>query len=97
MSKAASFCVALGITLVIVAPSQAAYHHMKARHHHSPIAKSNPPAPHRVCDWIGPGGRAVYRCTTVDAPQTSLSLAIDPPHPHCDWIGPGGRALYVCR
>jgi len=19
-------------------------------------------APHRTCDWVGPGGRAIYRC-----------------------------------
>jgi hypothetical protein len=97
MSKAASFCVALGITLIIVAPSQAAYHHLKVRHHLGAIAKSDPPAPHRVCDWVGPGGRAIYRCTSVEALQTSIVLASGPPRPHCDWIGPGGRALYVCR
>jgi hypothetical protein len=96
MRKAAFFWIALGMTVAVAAPSQAAYHHLKARHSHGSVAKSDPPAPHRACDWIGPGGRAVYRCTTVEAPQTSLALASDP-RPHCDWVGPGGRALYVCR
>jgi hypothetical protein len=97
MRKAASFCAALGVALILAAPTQAAYHHMKIRHHHVAVVKSNPSALHRVCDWIGPGGRAVYRCTTVDAPQASLVPAGEPSHPHCDWIGPGGRALYLCR
>jgi hypothetical protein len=71
---------------------------MKIRHPHGSAVKSEPPGTHRVCDWIGPGGRAVYRCTTIDAPKAPpLMLASDPPHPHCDWIGPGGRALYLCR
>jgi hypothetical protein len=97
MRKAASFWAALGITLLVAAPSQAAYHHMKIRHHHSSVVQNDPPTAHRVCDWIGPGGRAVYRCTTVEEPQTTLRVAADPPHPHCDWVGPGGRALYLCR
>jgi hypothetical protein len=97
MTKAASFCVALGITVAFVAPSQAAYHHTKARYHHSSIVKTDPPASHRVCDWIGPGGRAVYRCTTVEAQQTPRIATADQPRPHCDWVGPGGRAIYVCR
>lgn len=97
MRKTALFCAALGMSLLIVAPSQAAYHHIKVRHHHGSVVKSDPPAPRRVCDWIGPGGRAVYRCTTIEVPQLTLHLAADPPHPPCDWIGPGGRALYLCR
>ena len=97
MRKVASLCVALGMTLFIVAPSQAAYQHTKIRHHHGSVVKSEPPATHRVCDWIGPGGRAIYRCTTAEEPQTTLRVAGEPPHPHCDWIGPGGLALYVCR
>jgi hypothetical protein len=95
MRKATSFSVALGMVILFVAPSQAAYH--KVSHHRSHTVKSDPPAQHRVCDWIGPGGRAVYRCTTVEVTRQSLLLTQDPPHPHCDWIGPGGRALYVCR
>jgi hypothetical protein len=95
MRKAASISAAIGMAILVVAPSQAANH--KVSHHRSHIIKSEPAAPHRVCDWIGPGGRAVYRCTTVEETKQSLLLMQDPPRPHCDWIGPGGRALYMCR
>ena len=51
-------------------------------------------SPYRVCDWIGPGGRAVYRCTVV---YPTASQNAPPRAKTCAWIGPGGRASYVCR
>jgi len=50
--------------------------------------------PHRVCDWVGPGGRAVYRCTVVYPEAVSDSRSAGKT---CGWIGPGGRAIYACR
>jgi hypothetical protein len=50
------------------------------------------------CGWVGPGGRAVYRCN-LDSPS-ALSIAVAQNHTlHrvCDWTGPGGRAVYMCR
>jgi hypothetical protein len=56
-------CVAvLAFAMAVAAPTYAATHKHKLR---LIPAKADPP-PHRVCDWIGPGGRAVYRCTIVD-------------------------------
>jgi hypothetical protein len=81
--------IALAMVVFVAAPTEAAVH--RAKPHRALITT---PAPQRVCDWVGPGGRAVYRCTTV---QPQLQVYVDPPTRHCDWVGPGGRALYVCR
>lgn len=87
--------VALGTAVAAVTPSQAAYHRAKIRHH---LVRNEIAAPRRVCDWVGPGGRAVYRCTIVQPEQQSfLDPPNDPAQRTCDWIGPGGRAVYRCR
>jgi len=54
------------------------------------------------CDWIGPGGRAVYRCGSIASsgvtPQRRVMLKYgQPPQRHCDWVGPGDRATYPCH
>jgi hypothetical protein len=48
------------------------------------------------CDWVGPGGRAIYRCNLESASPTVVSQH-STPHRVCDWIGPGGRAVYRCQ
>jgi hypothetical protein len=94
MLRATFVLVALGLTVAAVAPSQAAYHRVKTRH----LVHVVTPAPVRVCDWVGPGGRAVYRCTYVQPQQQSfLEPRNDPAQRTCDWVGPGGRAVYRCR
>lgn len=95
MRKFVLVAAVLGMASVAVAPSQAAYHKAKIRHHARVVQKIDPPQ--RVCDWVGPGGRAVYRCQIVDPQQQSFLEPKNDPAPRCDWIGPGGRALYVCR
>jgi len=97
MRKSLSIFAALAIACVAMAPAQAAYHNAKSRHHVRVARKSD--SPQRVCDWVGPGGRAIYRCTTVQPQlQSSLDPKNEPAHrPTCDWVGPGGRAIYVCR
>jgi hypothetical protein len=59
--------VVLGLTVLALAPVRGSdlpantshrTHIVKAKH-----KPADPPA-QRVCDWIGPGGRAVYRCHT---------------------------------
>jgi hypothetical protein len=95
MRRATFLLAALGATVAVIAPSQAAYHKAKIRHH---LVRNEKPAPQRVCDWVGPGGRAVYRCTVVQAEQQSfLEPRNDPAQKACDWIGPGGPAVYRCR
>ena len=54
------------------------------------------------CDWVGPGGRAFYRCGLISSsdvtPQRHVAFKYDTPaQRHCDWVGPGGRAIYLCR
>jgi hypothetical protein len=88
------FLVALDMTLAAVAPTEAAHHKAQTRHH---LVKMEP-QPVRVCDWVGPGGRAVYRCTYIQPQQQSfLEPRNDPTRRTCDWIGPGGRAVYRCQ
>jgi hypothetical protein len=48
------------------------------------------------CDWVGPGGRAVYRCN-LESLSPQPVVVSQKPHRVCDWIGPGGRAVYMCR
>jgi hypothetical protein len=98
MRSATPICVAVGIILIAAVPSYA-FHH---RHHKSNrihvIKVSDPPPLKRVCDWIGPGARAVYRCTYVDPSPSTFNARFEAVHqPRCDWVGPGARAVYVCR
>jgi hypothetical protein len=70
----------------------------KSPHHraHAVRAVKIITTPQRVCDWIGPGGRAVYRCSIVDpAPFVITQNALS--QRSCDWVGPGGRAVYRCK
>lgn len=90
--------IVMSMTLLAVAPTQAGDEDVKAPRPHPGAVKV-----HRHCDWIGPGGRAVYRCglsqdLVVKAPRQALVLkAYTPPQRTCDWIGPGGRAVYRCQ
>jgi hypothetical protein len=94
-----SLSIALSVfTLFGVATlSQAATPVTKARHHHVHIVAMPDPQPHRVCDWIGPGARAVYRCTVVDPEPLHMTQNAAAPRHSCDWIGPGARAVYRCK
>jgi hypothetical protein len=107
MRLTTSICIAFGMTLFAV-PAYAMHHKTKIKCHHACSVTAPRPAavvkqdnaPHRVCDWIGPGGRAVYRCTTVEAAPPPLVVSQDttPPHRTCGWLPPAGpRALYACR
>jgi hypothetical protein len=102
-----SICIAFGMILLAM-PAYAVHHETKIKCHHAcsvkaprlsyVVAQGN--APHRVCDWIGPGGRAVYRCTTVEAAPQVVVVTQDttPPHRTCGWLPPAGpRAPYACR
>jgi hypothetical protein len=91
------------VTVQDLATAPAADHAAKIVYHHALAAKANPD-----CDWIGPGGRAVYRCrwntentfagNAFTARRRPSTLAADPPAQRiCDWVGPGGRAVYRCR
>jgi hypothetical protein len=92
MLRLVFYTAAFGLAVAVAAPTYAARH----KHKHRIVqVQHTDPAPHRVCDWVGPGGRAVYRCTIVDSYKQSR---LDPPpHRVCDWFGPGGRAIYMCR
>lgn len=92
------FLIIFSAILFGAATSQAAIHKLHAKHHHnrSVRAQSINVAPRRTCDWIGPGARAVYRCSLLD-PDPILVAQHNEPQPRCDWIGPGARAVYRCR
>jgi hypothetical protein len=50
------------------------------------------------CGWVGPGGRAIYRCNLESASEQPVVVSQhSTPHRVCDWIGPGGRAVYRCQ
>jgi hypothetical protein len=94
------FYIVIGVTFLGITTSQAAIGKVHANHHHVRVVKAlqTKPAPRRFCDWIGPGGRAVYRCSFVDPEPLIVSQNnIVPQQRTCDWIGPGGRAVYRCR
>jgi hypothetical protein len=60
--------IILSVTFFGAATSQAAIQKVHVKHHHVRVVKTLriDAAPRRVCDWIGPGGRAIYRCGLVD-------------------------------
>jgi hypothetical protein len=93
-----AIAIVMSTTLLAVAPIKAADENVKPSRQNAGTVK-----PHRHCDWIGPGGRAVYRCglsqnIVVKAARPALVLTAEPaPQRTCDWIGPGGRAVYRCQ
>lgn len=94
MRRITSSLIVFSMAFLAVGPSQAASHKAKVKYHHADVTK----APHRICDWIGPGGRAVYRCKVIEYPQPSFVVTDNAAaHRTCGWVGPGGRASYVCR
>lgn len=107
MRLTTSISIAFGMTLFAV-PAYAVHHKTKISCEHRCKVEAPRPAvvlkqdnaPHRVCDWIGPGGRAVYRCTTVEATPQPLVVTQDTTLPHrtCGWLPPAEpRAVYACR
>ncbi len=63
--------IALSIGLCTQVPAQAADQGVKVGRHaevgagkaaQKTIIARNDQVPQQTCDWIGPGGRAVYRC-----------------------------------
>jgi hypothetical protein len=91
--------IALGIVTVLgaatIGQARAAIRKI-AHHHHVRIVKAPAPQLRRVCDWIGPGARAVYRCSYVDPQPVHMTFDVAP-QLSCDWIGPGARAVYRCK
>ena len=93
-----AIAIVMSITLLPAAPIKAADEDVKVSRQHADRI-----TPHRHCDWIGPGGRAAYRCGSshdivAKAPGRALVLTADPPPQRtCGWIGPGGRAVYRCQ
>jgi hypothetical protein len=81
-----------------VATSHATIQKMQNKRHHAHVAKAPQidKTPHSVCDWIGPGARAVYRCGLADPPLVLTQNTVTPQR-SCDWVGPGARAVYRCR
>ena len=107
MRLTTSISIAFGMALFAV-PAYAVHQQTKINCEHGCNVKSPPlaalakqnNAPHRVCDWIGPGGRAVYRCRTIEATPQPLVVTQDTTLPHrtCGWLPPAGpRAVYACR
>ena len=80
---------ALGVAVSVVMPAQATE---QSRH----IATAPTVATHRVCDWVGPGARAIYRCTVVETTAQPMVVS-QAPQRTCDWVGPGARAIYRCH
>jgi hypothetical protein len=70
MRQATSIVFALGLISPAFVPAQAADLKIKAKpevsvanaHGHARAIRRDDPAPQRICDWVGPGGRASYRC-----------------------------------
>jgi len=103
MRRTISFCIAFGLAFVAPSFTQAANHKANIKYHHGRVVQAASRAlvmtsPQRVCDWVGPGGRAVYRCTVVDPAQPTAVVKDMPHHPVCGWVGPAAppRAIYAC-
>jgi hypothetical protein len=63
--------IVMSMTVCAVAQAQADDQGVKASHQHASNVKVprgifDEQSPQRICDWIGPGGRAVYRCRTIN-------------------------------
>ena len=85
---------ALAATQATALEEQSKRHALKAHHkvlHLTAVAST----PARVCEWVGPGGRAVYRCH--DVAMVDSAPTATPAQRTCDWVGPGGRAVYRCQ
>lgn len=99
MRLATSIYIVLTMVVFGFSASETAIHKAKVKHHYSGAQQVNL-APHRVCDWIGPGARAVYRCT-IEQSGGAANMKIgqnDPaPQRNCEWVGPAARAIYRCR
>lgn len=101
--------IALSLTVMAVPTSDAgsnvgAGNQSIKRPHQARVFRQSEPVRRRTCDWVGPGGRAVYRCgptepLDVTGPLQRLAISQNDPAPQrtCDWVGPGGRAVYRCR
>jgi hypothetical protein len=71
-------------------------HALKAHHKVQHLmARAPAPAQARICAWVGPGGRAIYRCH--DAAIVDFVPSDQPARRSCGWVGPGGRAVYRCQ
>lgn len=70
MRQATSIVIVSGLISLALVPAQAADVKIKASwdagvakaYGHARAIRRDDPPPQRVCDWMGPGGRAVYRC-----------------------------------
>ena len=66
MRPTASICLMLGAFLY-VADGRADIGRNESKHSSAGAVKTANETPH--CDWVGPGGRAVYRCSAVNPPR----------------------------
>lgn len=68
MRRATSIIIVSGLILLAFLPAQAADLKIKVSrdfdkvYGHARAIRRDDPPPQRVCDWMGPGGRALYRC-----------------------------------
>jgi len=70
MRQATSVIIVSGLILFAFVPAQGADLKIKPSqdvviakaHGHTGALRRDDPPPQRMCDWMGPGGRAVYRC-----------------------------------
>jgi hypothetical protein len=67
----AAIGIVMSMTFWALAPAQAVDQDVKANRQR--VGAVKPPReildeqlPQRACDWIGPGGRAVYRCHVIN-------------------------------
>jgi hypothetical protein len=68
MRTAAPICLILGTMFFSAADSYADASSVRTNYERTRAvnAAETMAAPRQVCDWVGPGGRAVYRCNTTD-------------------------------
>jgi len=58
--------IVMSMTLLAIAPAKAGDQDGKVTRQHAKSQANDDPPPQRNCDWIGPGGRAVYRCRAIN-------------------------------
>src|SRR5580698_8807335 len=106
MHHTKTILVAFGLVSVVATSASATAYKQKGTTHHLPVAAvptqagvaAESYAELHHCGWVGPGGRAVYRCNLDN--RSEQPIVVSQNHTMrrvCDWVGPGGRAVYRCR
>jgi len=105
MHHTKTILVALGLVSVVAASASATVYKQKGTTNHLPVAAvpaqvgvaAESYAELHHCGWVGPGGRAVYRCNLDSWSQQPIVVSQNHTMRRvCDWVGPGGRAVYMC-